>query len=159
MRPSTDRPVSGVWLRVSSLPVPPLRDGAAVLRAATLVREREAAVRRAAAGLAALRDGLTPLREAAPVRFFEDNRLPGAFRAEAAVRLRAADFAAFPGLAFDRGFLAPAVLRPARFLGAIARTPAPAFRFDEVLRRPLLFALFFLAINPLFPRRRLPDLV
>jgi hypothetical protein len=141
VRPFTERPVSGVWLRVSSLPVPPLRGRPAALFAAFFFD----------AGL--LRDGPAVRRlEAVVARFRERSEVFLAVLADlvflrgVAVLLREAGFPDF----LRAGVLAPAVFRRPPLLRAIARTPAPALPLDGVRVCPLFFARFFLAINASF---------
>ena len=124
VRPRTVRPVSGVWESSCSRPVPPVpREGArrlAVFRAVLTAFER-----------AAVRDR----REAET--FFARREAFGA------VFLPFWDgFGTF--LRFPLGGAGLAVFRRARLLRVAAR--AAVFRPGDVRFRPLLFAVFFLAM-------------
>jgi hypothetical protein len=141
VRPRTERPVSGVWSSSLSRPVPPSR---------ALVRFTE---RRWAAFLA---PPLTPVVFLAPPRFAVAD-LPDVFAvfpvfgAAAFLTLpRRGGLLAFLRFALPCGVLAPAVFRFPPAVLLFARAPAPDWRFDGVVFCPLLFTLFFLAIDSPF---------
>jgi len=116
VRPRVVRPVSGVWARVSSRPVPP------ALSLVVGPRFDDAVLEVALAGVFRLAGGAAflALRFSFPARGLTD-----------CLRL---------ALAFGR--LAPAVLRPAPLRAFAARLPEPA-RLAEPFLSPFFVPLFF----------------